>query len=134
MESLKLLYENNLVLTLGKISGIGIDLVDVNKFRKKPYHSNRSFYQKNFSDDEIKYCLKFKDPSEHFAGKFAIKESVKKAISTRIPFLAIQTFHSNSKLIVIINHNLYKKYFIHASISHEKDLAIGFVVAQKSSI
>ena len=128
----KLLYVNNPVKTLEKISGIGIDLVDVNKFRKKPFDSNRSFYQKIFSKNEIQYCLKFKNSSEHFAGKFGLKESVKKAISPKIPFIAIETSHSNSKPIVKINHNSYKKYLIHASLSHEKDFAIGFVIVQKS--
>lgn len=129
----KLLYVNNPVKTLEKISGIGIDLVDINKFRKKPFDSNRSFYRKIFSNNEIQYCLKFKNSSEHFAGKFGLKESVKKAISPKIPFLAIETSHSNSKPIVKINHNSYKKYIIHASLSHEKDFAIGFVIVQKST-
>ena len=129
----KLLYVNNPVKTLEKISGIGIDLVDINKFRKKPFDSNRSFYRKIFSKNEIQYCLKFKNSSEHFAGKFGLKESVKKAISPKIPFLAIETSHSNSKPIIKINHNSYKKYLIHASLSHEKDFAISFVIVQKST-
>ena len=131
MVLLKLLYVNNPVKILEKISGIGIDLVNINKFREKPFDSNKSFYQKIFSNDEIQYCLKFKDSSEHFAGKFGLKESVKKAISPKIPFLAIETSHTNSRPIVKINHDSYKKYLIHASLSHEKDFAIGFVIAQK---
>lgn len=116
-----------------KISGIGIDIIDVNKFRKKPYTSNESFYKKIFSTSEIKYCLKFKNSYEHFAGKFAIKESVKKAISPKIKFLDIVTSHSRSKPIVTIKGNSYKKYTIFSSISHENSFAIGFVLIQKKS-
>ncbi len=112
------------------ISAIGIDLADINKFRKKPYHSNQSFYKKIFSYSEIKYCLKFKNSYEHFAGKFAIKESVKKAISTKIKFLDIITSHSDSKPTVTIKNNSYKKRLILSSISHESGFAIGFVLVQ----
>jgi len=117
---------------LEKIFGIGIDLVDIKKFRKKPCSSNSSFYKKLFLPNEIKYCLKFKNPEEHFAGKFAIKESIKKAISTNIDFLEIETSHKNSKLIVSLKGKNSKKFTLIASISHEKDLAIGFVIAQQN--
>jgi holo-[acyl-carrier protein] synthase len=71
---------------MGNIFGIGVDLVDVNKFKNKIYSENSSFYNKLFLPSEIKYCLKFKNPDQHFAGKFAVKESIKKSISTKIKF------------------------------------------------
>ena len=39
--------------------------------------------KKNFSDNEIKYCLKFNEPYKHFAGKFAIKEATMKSIEEK---------------------------------------------------
>ncbi len=116
---------------LNNIFGIGVDLVDVNKFKKKPYSKNSSFYNKLFLSNEIKYCLKFKNPDQHFAGKFAVKESVKKSISTKIKFHEIETFHKNSKLMVSLKGEYNKKFTIIASISHEKDLAVAFVIAEK---
>ena len=62
-----------------RISNIGTDIVDINRFRKKQYNENKNFYEKIFTKSEIKYCLSFKNNSEHFAGKFAIKEAVKNA-------------------------------------------------------
>ena len=59
---------------------VGIDLIQINKFKKIPYLQNESFYKKNFSNEEIKYCLKFSEPYKHFAGKFAIKEATIKSI------------------------------------------------------
>ena len=38
--------------------GVGIDLVEINRFKARPYSTNKSFYKKIFSDDEIDYCLK----------------------------------------------------------------------------
>ena len=113
------------------IFGIGIDIVDIKKFKKKPFHINSSFYKKLFSSNEIKYCLKFKNPYEHFAGKFSVKESVKKAISPKIKFLEIETSHNNSKPSVTLKGKYSKKFVLISSISHEKDLAISFVIAQQ---
>ena len=41
--------------------GIGIDIVKVSRFKNKPYLSNKKFYSKIFTNNEIKYCLNFKD-------------------------------------------------------------------------
>ena len=61
--------------------GIGIDIVDVSRFRKKAIRKNLSFYRKILSESEIKYCTKFKSPYEHFAGKFAVKGAIIKTFS-----------------------------------------------------
>ena len=50
-----------------EIFNIGIDIVNIERFKKKEYAKNKKFYQKIFADSEIKYCLKFKNSSEHFA-------------------------------------------------------------------
>jgi holo-[acyl-carrier protein] synthase len=106
---------------------IGTDLVSVKRFRNKPYNENKDFYKKIFLPSEIKYCLKHKDQAIHFAGKFAIKEAVIKAISNKIEFSQIITSHSNFKPVVEINKNKNFQFLI--SISHENDFAIGIVLA-----
>ncbi len=111
--------------------GIGIDLVSIKKFEKITYLKKPSFYKKTFLPSEIKYCLKFKKPAEHFAGKFAIKESLKKSINEPISFLDIETFHSNSKLKIRLRKDWKNKYNILGSISHENEFAIGMVISQK---
>jgi len=111
--------------------GIGIDVVNVNSFRKKPYSIHTSFYEKIFQESEIKYCLKHKDCAKHFAGKFAIKEAVIKSISDNVKFLDIETSHSNSKPIVTIRN--FHNYRFLASLSHEENIAIGVVISEKIS-
>lgn len=110
--------------------GIGIDIVDVTSFEKMPYSSKRNFYEKIFLPSEIKYCLKYKNPYERFAGKFAIKEAVKKSISEDISLLKIMVSHSNSKpkVDLVMKKN---NYIFIASISHDKKLAVGVVIAEK---
>lgn len=111
--------------------GIGIDIIDVDKFTKIPYLAKPIFYKKIFLPSEIKYCLKYKNPYQHFAGKFALKEAVKKSIGERILMLDIETSHSNSKPIVKLRGKWQKKYQFLASISHEKKFAVGIVLSEK---
>jgi holo-[acyl-carrier protein] synthase len=112
--------------------GIGTDIVDINRFKNKPLKNNSNFYKKIFSNSEIKYCQKFRSPYEHFAGKFAIKESVIKAIPEKISFIDISTTHNKSKPKILLKNNLNKKYRFLVSVSHEKNYAIAFVIAFKN--
>ena len=102
-----------------RISNIGIDMVDIDRFRKKEYGKNKFFYEKIFTKSEIKYCLSFKNKSEHFAGKFAIKEAVKKSIKEKISFIEIVTSHNNSKPKIILKKKLNYRFLV--SISHERN-------------
>ena len=111
--------------------GIGIDITDVDQFKKISYLKKPNFYKKIFLPSEIKYCLKYKNPYEHFAGKFALKEAVKKAIKERISMLDIKTSHSNSKPIVKLRGKWKTKYKFIASVSHEKKFATSIIVSEK---
>ena len=113
-----------------EFSGIGTDIVEINRFREKFFNKNKSFYQKIFLKEEIEYCLNFKDPYVHFAGKFAIKESVIKSISQKISFKHILTFNKKSKpQIKLLKNN--KNYNFLVSMSHENDYAIATVLVNK---
>ena len=109
--------------------GVGIDIIDVNRFRDMPFEKKSSFYKKIFHKNEINYCLKFKDSSSHFAGKFALKEAVKKSIKDDIYISKIETFHLKSKPMIKLL-DFEKKYSFHASVSHENDYAIAIVISE----
>jgi len=112
-----------------EIFGIGIDIVNIQKFKKKPFKKNQSFYKRIFSESEIKYCLKFKNPYERFAGKFAIKEAVIKSIQTKIGFSQIEISYSKSKPVIKLK-KMSKKYKFIISVSHESDFAIAVVLSE----
>ena len=112
--------------------GIGTDIADINKFKKISYITNKKFFEKIFLQSEIKYCVKNKNPSPHFAGKFAVKESVIKAIYEKISFLNIETFHSNSKPQIRLKGKINKKYALLVSLSHEKNFAIAVVISEQT--
>ena len=112
-----------------EIFNIGIDIVNIERFKKKEYAKNKKFYQKVFTNSEIKYCLKFKNSSEHFAGKFAIKEAVRKSVKEKIPFNKILTMHKNSKPRIVLKMKLNYEFLV--SVSHESNMAVAIVIALK---
>ena len=112
-----------------EISNVGVDIVSIQRFKKKEYERNKKFYEKIFTDSEIKYCLSFKNYSQHFAGKFAIKEAVKKSIKENISFKEIITGHNDSKPKIILKKKL--KYRFLVSVSHEMNFAMAMVIAFK---
>ena len=111
--------------------GIGIDIVDVQRFSKKIFKENLTFYQKIFVESEIKYCLRFESPYEHFAGRFALKESVIKSIPDKISFLEIQTLNSKNGPTIRLLGKKARKYSFLCSISHEKKFAVAVVISSR---
>jgi holo-[acyl-carrier protein] synthase len=108
--------------------GIGIDIVEIERFRKLPYKYNEPFYKKIFSNSEIKYCLSYKNSSQHFAGKFALKEAVVKSIREKIKMRDIITTNiSKNKPDVVLAKKLPYKFLV--SISHEKNYAIAVAIS-----
>lgn len=59
---------------------IGVDIEDVDKFKTALRFSSR-FFSKTFSRPEIKYCMSKGEPAVHFAGTFAAKEALYKAVN-----------------------------------------------------
>jgi holo-[acyl-carrier protein] synthase len=114
-----------------KKSGIGIDIADIERFKKLPYKTNKSFYNGIFSKSEIKYCLTHKNYSQHFAGKFAIKEAVKKSIPDKISMIDIVTLYKNSKPEIVLQKKLPYDFLV--SVSHDSNVAVAVVIAQEIS-
>lgn len=115
---------------------IGVDIVEINRFRKMNYTRHKKFYDRNFTPREVKYCLSFEEPAEHFAVTFAGKEAVYKAIN--------QYFNVNLREIEILRDekgiphvNLKKsdnskignlQVKIKVSLSHSSSDAIAFAL------
>lgn len=57
-----------------------MDIEEVDKFRTAMRSSSR-FVSSTFSKPEIRYCMSKGEPAVHFAGTFAAKEALYKAIN-----------------------------------------------------
>lgn len=63
------------------IIGIGVDLVKIERIEKAGKNRN-GFLERVFTSREREYCSRQKYPAQHFAGRFAAKEALLKAIGT----------------------------------------------------
>lgn len=110
---------------------IGVDIVSIKRIRDIITSSKRDrFLSKIFSSSEIKDALSKNDEAQFFAGRFAAKEAVKKASSTKSLISS-----NNFKSIEIFNHESGKPGVkapncqnIELSISHDGNYAIAFCI------
>ena len=109
---------------------IGTDIIDIKRIRINIDSHPIKFLNKIFTEKEIEYCKSKKDPAVHFAGKFAGKEAVKKAIlsSGILDQLSMKEIEINSlggpPKVKVSNF----KYRINISISHTKKTAISTAI------
>ncbi len=65
--------------------GSGIDIIAIGRIEESIGRSGRSFLQRVYTDKEIEYCESRKvNAMQSFAGRFAAKEAVSKALGTGI--------------------------------------------------
>ncbi len=60
--------------------GIGSDLIEIERIRAAHKKHGASFLDRLFSKREQAYCEKYQDPIPRYAGRFAAKEAVVKAL------------------------------------------------------
>ena len=105
----------------------GIDIVEVGRFRtllrdKKPHALSRIFLT-----SEIAYCTSHKDPAPHFAGMFAAKEAVSKALGvTKYPFSEIEIRHTEEGAPSAYHKG--RRLRVSISISHTASIATAIAV------
>ena len=63
-----------------KILGIGVDIVENNRFKRNIY--NKKFINKIYSETEINLSKKIKNKTNFFAKRFAAKEALLKSLGT----------------------------------------------------
>lgn len=92
---------NSKKVKLGQFVGMGIDIVDIHRFRKTISVRGRRFIDHIFLPSEKKYCGAKPHPWIHYAGRFAAKEAIAKAFGTgigkEIGWLDLEILSSDSK-------------------------------------
>ena len=116
---------------------IGTDIIQISRMQTLISEKGNKFLNKVFTSNEINYCNNNNDPSIHFSGKFAAKESVKKALLSNkltdfISLKDIEILNRDDKAPhVVLNHVLNTKVECDISISHDGDYALSFVMVKK---
>lgn len=62
--------------------GLGNDIIEIDRIKKVIERTGQRFLDRVFTRKEQDYCLHFKESFRHFAGRFAAKEAVVKALGT----------------------------------------------------
>src|SRR6059058_522900 len=62
--------------------GLGFDATDIPRVREVFARHGERFLRRVFTDEEIAYCTRQRDPVPSLAGRFAAKEAAMKALGT----------------------------------------------------
>lgn len=125
------------------IAGVGVDLVDVNDMRIR-LERNPALVHHLFTPSEREWCDVYHDPAERYAGRFAAKEALYKALPTNIQnhtdWLDVEVLPATSgKPEIVLSETCREELNsgnigpICVSISHENGFAIAFVVLGESN-
>jgi len=122
------------------IYGIGIDIVKIERMKMAVSRWNRKFLDRIFTEKEILYAYRQKDPYLSLSVRFAAKEALIKAVGSSVPV--------SLKEIEILNHEggrpfinatgrlriFFDKNTIrcaHVSLSHEQEYGVACVVLEQ---
>jgi len=123
------------------IVGTGIDLVDIARLEEQLKLD--AFKRKVFSEREISDCESHATSAERYAGKFAAKEALMKAIGEGIRqavgFTQIEVLNNEAGAPMIITNGKAKDILanlkvdkVHVSISHTGGMAIALIILEKT--
>jgi len=118
------------------ILGLGNDIIEISRARPSIERHGHHFIKKLFSQKEQDYCYKFQDPVPHFAGRFAAKEAIVKALGTGfgadISWLDIEVINNDRGMPeVFISEKIANRFdnpSLVISISHCQEYASAVVV------
>jgi holo-[acyl-carrier protein] synthase len=114
------------------IIGTGIDIIEIDRIQKAVERWGDAFLNHVFTPEEIAFARKFKFPYRHYAGRFAAKEAVFKAMG--IPDLSWQDVtilnEADGKPVCHDNNKKFKHQPL-ISISHSRDYAVASAIVEE---
>ena len=123
------------------IVGIGIDIVSVQRIKRAIEDDNgERFLKRIYSEKEINYCKRKKNPYPSFAARFAGKEAFVKASSSilkNINYRDIEILNNqnNAPFVNINNKNFDNDlYLCYISLSYTEDYGCAVVTIAKRKV
>lgn len=119
------------------IKGIGIDIVQIARVEKLLMTHTKRFLERTFTQKEINYCQQKARPAQHYAGRFAAKEALMKAVGKGLVFIDIEIENTAGNPPSINLSGKAKQVVAQAgitnillSISHDHEYSIAQVVTE----
>ena len=116
----------------------GVDIIEIPRIKKTLDRYGERFLKRIFTPDEIAYC---RGRSPNLAGRFAAKEATMKALGTGVRGVGwkdIEVIRAESGAPSVKLHGRAKARAemlqvsdLSLSISHSREVAVAFVVAQR---
>jgi len=115
------------------ITGIGTDIVEIERVGKALKESER-FMLRVFTKAEQEYCLASTNSDQRFAGRFAAKEAVAKALGVSLSWLDVEILpDANGRPVVKLANKAVDAAAgsrIQVSISHCELYAVAYAIAE----
>ena len=113
------------------VTGTGIDIVEISRIRTAVDKWGDRFLSRVFNPQEIAYAMSHTLPYQHFAGRFAAKEAVYKALGDRaVSWKDITVTNDDSGKPLCSVEGLTPGKVLHISISHSKYYAVANAVVE----
>ncbi|MGD0276515.1 MAG: holo-ACP synthase [Syntrophales bacterium] len=123
------------------ISGIGFDIVEVERIRNVLQHRRDRFLKRVFADHEVIYAMRKRKPEIHLAAGFAAKEAFLKAIGVGLgrgvsmnEVAVVHEASGKSSLTLIGEANVVVQRLkigrIYLSLSHTEQYATAIVILE----
>ncbi len=113
------------------ILGTGIDIIEIERIQKAIERWGDEFLNYVYTPQEIKNAREFKFPYRHYAGRFAAKEAIFKAMGNpRLSWQDITIINDKSgKPVCHYNKTDFKDRLL-ISISHSRDYAVASAIIE----
>jgi holo-[acyl-carrier protein] synthase len=123
------------------VRGIGIDVVQVSRLVASLERFGARFEARLFTDGELEYCRRHKDPLPHLAARFAAKEAASKALGTGmsggVGFKQFEVIQPGGRQPRLVFHGVALERYqglgctgSHLTLAHDGGLAIACVVLE----
>jgi holo-[acyl-carrier protein] synthase len=113
------------------VIGTGVDIIEIPRIRTAVEKWGDRFLTRVFTPEEIAYASKHTLPYQHYAGRFAAKEAVYKALGDRtISWLDITVINAPDGKPVPHVRGLSSDRSVHLSISHSRYYAVAQAIVE----
>ncbi|HBN09936.1 MAG TPA: holo-[acyl-carrier-protein] synthase [Cyanobacteria bacterium UBA8530] len=116
-----------------RIKGVGISLIDAERFRALRLRFGERLLKRFFSGQELEYCFSHRFPDPHLAGRMAAKIAFRKALGEIISFSNLEVRRGEQgrpEIRLISGRPAQKDETFFLSISHSGRLAIAHVLIE----
>ncbi len=113
------------------IYGIGLDVVEVSRFRASMERWGRRLLERVFTERELDYCLRKRFPERHLAVRFAGKVSLFKALGRPMRFRDVEIVNDRSGRPVVSVKGLEPGLVPTITLTHENDITLAQVIVER---